>query len=142
MNRNLAIREMGINQIKVINNFFDMKMEILYALLHPEDIAHLAPVQRYFIRLNDALDDMLRAMKTDPHESIAEQKLRLRGCQVFLKRINNLMCEMLYEIVELQESVMLEKRYNCYEQYVIGGTMDALLRIVDSNLYLINQEAH
>lgn len=136
MNTYSALQELGLSQMRVINRFFDLKVEVLFALLRHRDIYSLSPVQRNFSDIGRTLDKLAVQVAPVAGESHAAQMLRFRGCNALRRGIRQAVNRTREAVLEMLGDLNRES-YTADEWFVIQETVDSLAVILDSNIYLL-----
>lgn len=138
MNNQNAVQELGLSQMRVINRFFDIRLEVLFALLRHRDVMKIAPVQRTFSEIDKGLSRLWTQIEPVAGESAAEQTLRVRGCSA-LRRTLQKALHRTHEAVDELTASLDRASYSDEEWHTIQDAADSLGMILDSNLYLLEQ---
>ena len=138
MNNQNALQELGLSQMRVINRFFDIRIEVLFALLRHRDIMYVAPVQRAFSEIDRGLMRLWMQIEPVTGETHAEHTLRLRGCNALRRMLVKAIHRTQEAVRELMETLNREG-YTAEEWHTIQDAADSLAVILDSNLYLLDQ---
>ncbi len=131
------LQELGISQIQVIHRFFDLKIEVLFAVLRSGDSDRLIEIQEAIGAVDRILARLFTHLQPRAREGSAARTLRLRGCDALTREAGCAIRAAREKVAALPDHIS-PQHYTRGEQEAIIVLAESLCSILDSDLYLVS----
>ncbi len=130
------IEQLRIGQIQTLTDLFRMRIEVLFALVKPAQLAFLPAIQRNFLGIEHGLKDWADQLMPVSGENRYEAQLRMRGSNVIRRSLCVAIDHTREAVADLQEG-LYHDAYTSHEWHTLRDTLVSLYTILDACEHLL-----